>query len=62
MNVIIYLIIAAWVTKAAFDVCIGMLQILFGLTAALIGAGILLLILLLESFVILCKTAFSKTS
>ena len=58
MNAIISLLIAVWLARAFVDVCIGIFQILFGLVAALIGACILLLILLLESFFILWKTAF----
>lgn len=61
MNVIISLLITAFLIKAATEVLIGMFQILFGLTAALMGAGILLFILLLDGFAIIWKTAFPKT-
>jgi len=60
MNVIISLLIAVWLAKAALEVLVGLSQLIIGLSAGLFGAFIYLTIMLADGFAWLWRTAFTK--
>ena len=59
---IISILIGLWLLNAAVEIFVGLIQILFGLIVATLGASILTLMYFLEGLVILWKTAFPKNT
>jgi|GEM_PF-2474612 len=60
MNVIISLLIAAWLAKASIEIFVGLTQLIIGILAGLFGAFIYLTIMLADGFAWLWRTAFTK--
>jgi len=58
MTTILYIIIAAWLAKAGFEILVGILQILAGLVCGLLGLILFVLASVLETLSLLWKTAF----
>ena len=58
MTTILYIIIAAWLAKAGFEILVGILQILAGLACGLLGLILFALASILETMNRLWKTAF----
>ena len=58
MTTILYIIIAAWLAKAGFEILVGILQILAGLVCGLLGLILFALASILETMNRLWKTAF----
>ena len=58
MTTILYIIIAAWLAKAGFEILIGILQILAGLACGIISLILFAFASILETINRLWKTAF----
>ena len=58
MTTILYIIIAAWLAKAGFEILVGILQILAGLACGIISLIFFVLASVLETLSLLWKTAF----
>lgn len=60
MTTILYIIIAAWLAKAGFEILVGILQILAGLACGIISLIFFVLASVLETINRLWRTAFRQ--